>query len=145
MCYKKHPYHSYVFLWLSSSFFNSDFNKSAHSASQERALKSHVCSLQCQDQNLSDPVIAFHLCHYFIRILKQWGIEMFTACPWFVVIDCESIQVRIGWKNLAPFFMQTMRDWNLHSSFVISFWCLQSKRWIYFTKGCTHQCTAWKR
>ena len=26
-------------------------------------------------------VIAFRLCHYFIWILKQWGIEMFAACP----------------------------------------------------------------
>ena len=23
----------------------------------------------------------FRLCHYFIWILKQWGIEMFAACP----------------------------------------------------------------
>ena len=26
------------------------------------------------------PVIAFRLCHYFIWILKQWGIEIFAAC-----------------------------------------------------------------
>ena len=29
------------------------------------------------------------------------GIEMFTVCLGLVVIDCESIKVRIGWKNLA--------------------------------------------
>ena len=29
------------------------------------------------------------------------GIEMFTVCLWSVVIDCESIEVRIGKKNLA--------------------------------------------
>ena len=36
------------------------------------------------------------------------------------------------WRDfLAPFFKQTMRDRNLHSSFVISFWYSQSKHWIY--------------
>ena len=55
---------------------------------------------------------------YWLRV--HWGshwLEKFGAKFWG--------------DFLAPFFKQTMRDRNLHSSFVISFWYSQSKHWIY--------------
>ena len=50
VCYKKHPYHSYVFLGclLRSSILTSTNQLTLQ---DERELKSHVCSRQCQDQN----------------------------------------------------------------------------------------------
>ena len=59
------------------------------------------------------------------------------------LIGCYRLRVHWGshwlekfgakfWRDfLAPFFKQTLRDRNLHSSFVISFWYSQSKHWIY--------------
>ena len=58
MCYKKHPYHSYVFLGclLLSSILTST---NLLPLRDKRELKSHVCLRQSQDQN---PFSLFKVC-----------------------------------------------------------------------------------
>ena len=66
---------------------------------------------------------------YFVWILKQWGSKCsLLVLDWLLSIasPLRFALARKIWRQilegfLAPFFMQTMRDRNLHSSFVISF------------------------
>ena len=88
--------------------------------------------------------------HYFIRILKQWGIETFIACPWFFIFHANNERSKstlvirhfllILGKVNTGFIWQwiltilTKFDGGYFSRFYQS-----------LIKGCTNQCTDLKK
>ena len=89
-----------------------------------------------RSEDLNSESDAFHLCHYFVWILKQWGNRNVCCLS---LIGCYRLRVHWGshwlekfgakfWRDfLAPFFKHTMRDRNLHSSVVRHFLLILTK------------------